>query len=172
MAMRELTGREYALAKKMSINTATPRDMITMATSSNNMYYDFFTTATTANQEVTQGLHGSNTTIDWSNLSYPKVWPDESVMQISTDFWQPDVQVENMSLTYTCYSCNVSPCTCWQTPPTTYYIPWNQPHKPEVILSFDEAEHLRNLAQNDKMLRETLKKFQPYIAVEMDFGDD
>ena len=50
-----------------------------------------------------------------------------------------------------------------------YYQPWAYSYKPQITLALSEVEHLRKLAKGDKKLRKTLKKFAPYIAVEVDF---
>lgn len=50
-----------------------------------------------------------------------------------------------------------------------WYTPWYQTYSPSVTLTLTEVEHLRKLAKKDSKLRKTLKKFTPYIAVEVDF---
>lgn len=52
---------------------------------------------------------------------------------------------------------------------TTYYQPWTYMWPAKITLKLSEVEHLRKLAKSDAKLRGTLKKFAPFIEVEVDF---
>lgn len=51
---------------------------------------------------------------------------------------------------------------------STYWYPWNYTYSPSITLTVTEALHLQKVASNDRRLRKILKKFTPYIAVELD----